>query len=440
MSLTGIIAAVLAFGILVVIHELGHFLAAKWMGVRVEKFSIGFPPTLFSKKIGETEFSISAIPLGGFVKMAGFIDESMDDNITGAEDEYNSKPVWKRMVIITAGVIMNLLLAIGIYTYINYENGMFIEPTTTVLVPEQSVMAKRIGFKTGDKILSLNGIDVTDWRSVFTTFFNEMENGVTFNITREGNEIQLFYKAEWLSEKNGELLDIAPFVSSKLGDIVAGSPAEKAGLQKGDIITLLAGKAINSWQEMTSIIRKNPENTLAVSYQRSGIEYMTELTPKLVSITLENGADSSFGQMGTTSFYIHKKLSFFEALKMGTVQPFEMIYMNYMGLKWMITGVKPAKDTVGGPVMIARLVDEAAQRGWTQYLSLIAMLSAVLAFFNMLPIPALDGGHFLFLVIEGIMGKPLSLKTRMAVQQFGMAFLLLFIIYVFYIDVIRIFS
>jgi len=141
-----IIAIIFVFSLLVVIHELGHFLAAKWMGVRVDKFSIGFPPTIYSKKIGETEFSISAIPLGGFVKMAGFIDESLDDEVTGAPDEFNSKPVWRRIIIIIAGVVMNLIMAVSIMAILTFVEGRKIIPTTTIAnVPTEGV-ANKVGF------------------------------------------------------------------------------------------------------------------------------------------------------------------------------------------------------------------------------------------------------------------------------------------------------
>ena len=151
-----IIAIIFVFSVIVIIHELGHFLAARWMGVRVEKFSIGFPPSVYSKKIGDTIFSIGAIPLGGFVKMAGFIDESMDTNMTGASDEFNSKPVWRRIIIITAGVIMNFLLAILIMSSISFFKGEKIYPYTTIgWIGEQGI-AEKVGFKLKDKIISLN--------------------------------------------------------------------------------------------------------------------------------------------------------------------------------------------------------------------------------------------------------------------------------------------
>jgi regulator of sigma E protease len=439
MSFLGIIAIIFAFSLLVLIHELGHFLAARWMGVRVEKFSIGFPPTLFSKKIGDTEFSISAIPLGGYVKMAGFIDESMDSEISGAEDEYSSKPVWKRFIIISAGVIMNLFLAMGLYSFINYSQGEVISPVTTLKVDGESGIAQKIGFQDGDKILKINDEEIHQWRDVFRNFFTNIENDFAFEVLRGDKKIELQYQQEWLAEENGELLNISRLYTAKLGDISPGDPASITGLQFGDEITELNGHSVSNWDEMTEIIRSNADNKITVKWKRGNKIIDGFITPKKINITDEKGLDSSFGRIGVLPHYIQKPISLFSALKKGIVQPFELIYMNMIGLKWLITGVKSAKETIGGPVMIAKLLNDSAERGWIYYVSFIAMLSSVLAFFNTLPIPALDGGHLAFLLVEAVMGRPLSLKTRLVIQQVGMALLLSLIVFVLYIDFDRLF-
>lgn len=439
MSFIGILSIIFAFGILVLIHELGHFLAAKWMGVRVEKFSIGFPPRLFSKKIGETEFSISAIPLGGYVKMSGFIDESMDSKLTGADYEYSSKPVWRRMIIITAGVIMNLLLAIVIYTFLSYSQGETKNPTTTIKVTGESGIAKKIGFKDGDKILSVNNQPVEYWDQVGLGFFDNIENDVTFKVQRGEATLDLVYKHQWLSDEKGELLDIAPVLPARVGETVPDMPASDIGLQRGDVITELDGKPINNWQEMTEVIRNNPEKPMSIKWNRDGSFHQATITPKKIHSTDDEENDTSFGQIGIGYYYLQKPVSFGTALVNGIVQPFRIIYMNIMGLKWVISGVKSAEESFAGPGTIAKMVSDAADRGWVYYLNMLGILNSVLAFFNMLPIPALDGGHFAFLLVEGIMRKPLSIKTRIVVQQLGMALLLSLIVFILYIDFNRLF-
>lgn len=439
MSLISILAIIFAFSVLVIIHELGHFLAARWMGVRVEKFSIGFPPKLFSKKIGETEFTFSAIPLGGYVKMAGFIDESMDTKLTGADYEYSSKPVWRRMVIITAGVIMNIILAIFIYTILNYSQGETLNPNGPISIVGNIGVAEKIGFMEGDKILEINGTKIDTWDQVPRLFIDNIDEGVNFKVLRSGTVVNLQYKTEWFKENNGELLNIRPMLEARVGETVKDMPAEVLGLKRGDLIIRLNDVEIGNWDDMTKIVRNNAGKELKIKWDRDNKIFEGTITPKEVSIQNEDNSLNSFGQVGMYPFVIKIPVSILSAVSKAFVQPFEIIYLNIKGLKWMISGMKPIEDSIAGPVMIGKMIGEAAERGWQYYMGLLAALSSILAFFNILPIPALDGGHLFFLMIEGAMGKPLSLKTRLMVQQVGMAVLLSLIVFVLWIDFSRIF-
>ncbi len=437
MSILSIVATIFVFSVLVLIHEFGHFLAARLMGVRVEKFSIGFPPTVFSKKIGDTEFAVSAIPLGGFVKMAGFVDESLDTNITGAPDEYSSKPVWRRMVIITAGVIMNLLLAILIYTLIVYSQGEQILPTTQITLTRQSGIAEKIGLKDGDKILAVAGISVKNYKEIFDAFIDHLDQGIDFKVERAGKIVMLHYNKEWFSESKGEVLDIAPLLPSKVGDVLADMPAGKIGLKRGDLITSINNTPLSTWNDMTREIKAVPGKAVPIQWKRGDSTYSATITPIVENTKDAQGFEHTSGKIGIGPYFIHKSVSVGKALKFGITQPFNVMYLNIKGLWWLITGVKKAKDTIGGPIMIAQMAGQAARSGWLSIWGLIAALSSVLAFFNILPIPALDGGHFLLLLVEGIKGSPLSLKTRVVVQQIGIAVLLSFIAFVVFIDISR---
>ncbi len=439
MSLINILAIIFVFGLLVLIHELGHFLAARWMGVRVERFSIGFPPVLYSRKIGDTEFCLSAIPLGGYVKMAGFVDESMDTKETGADDEYSSKPVWKRMVIITAGVIMNFILAVVIYTFLSFSQGEVVNSTTTITVSGESGVAEKIGLQSGDEILAINGEKVDEWNDIPVTFFEHIEDDVRFDIVRDGQQMQLTYKGEWLSEEKGELLDIRPLMPARVGDVSPDMPAAEVGLQDGDRIVSITGKPVNTWDEMSEIIRAHPGEEISIAWQRNGQQMESTIKPITYNNVDESGTESSYGIIGIRPFIERKDISFARAAEVGITQPFVIMYLNIKGMWWWISGKKTATETIGGPVMIAKMAGDAARAGWIQFWSLIAALSTVLAFFNILPIPALDGGHLAFLIAEGIMGRPLSIRTRLIIQQVGMALLLTFIIFVLYIDINRFF-
>ncbi|MBD3224602.1 MAG: RIP metalloprotease RseP [Caldithrix sp.] len=431
-----IVAIIFVFSVLVIIHELGHFLAARWMGVRVDKFSIGFPPTIYSRKIGQTEFSISAIPLGGFVKMAGFIDESMDTEATGAEDEFSSKPVWKRIVIITAGVVMNLLLAVLIMTMLNFFQGERIIPNTTVGQVEAGI-AQKVGFQENDEILAINGQSVNNWNQIQEIFIDNLNRDITFTVLRNGQEVTLAYNKEWFKSEGGERLNLVPKFPAKVGDVNTGMPAGELGLQRGDVITSLAGKEISDWKQMTEIIRQYPGEEISVTWLRDGKQMEGTIAPQVFEEKNEDDETIEVGKIGIGYYYEHRDVGPFTAIKNGVINTIDLIGLNIRGLWWVISGTKSAQEILGGPIMIAKMAGDAAQAGWTYLWYLIAALSAILAFFNILPIPALDGGHLFFLVIEGVMGKPLPVSTRLRIQQIGMAILLTLIIFIIYIDLRR---
>ena len=426
------------FSFLVFFHELGHFLAAKLMGVRVERFSIGFPPRVFGKKIGDTDYCISAIPFGGYVKMSGMIDESLDKETTGADYEYNSKPVWKRVIIITAGVVMNFIIAIVIMTFLNYSQGMKILPYTEIGAVGNKGVAQKVGFKVNDKILTINGVEVYNWSDVNKEFINNLNKDIRFSIIRDNQTINLDYKKEWFAEEKGEILDLVPMPSSKIGEVVQGMPASEAGMQTGDQIIEIAGIGVSNWMELTKEIRKYPGDSINVKWKRNEEIFSAYMSPSPATETDTSGAMSTVGKIGVSYFYEHVPMSFDEAILSGFTDTFGMIGLTVRGMGWVLTGIKPAKEVLGGPIAIAKMATEAAESGWQGYWSFIAYLSAVLAFFNILPIPALDGGHLVILFIEGIRRKPLPVNTVIKIQQVGMAILLTFIVLVLYIDFSRI--
>jgi regulator of sigma E protease len=431
------LAIIFVFGLLVLIHELGHFLAAKWMGVRVERFSIGFPPRLFGKKIGDTDYCISAIPLGGYVKMSGMIDESLDDNLTGADYEFNSKPVWQRVVIIVAGVVMNFFLAILILTLVNFINGEQIIPTTDIGFVGKEGIAHKIGFEEGDKILSIQGQVVHTWNDIQSEFIRNLNDNITFKVLRRNEQVELIYKKEWFREKNAELLDIAYMPTSTVGMVLKDMPAERAGLVTGDHIIAIDGIPVNNWSEMTEIIKANADKELSVTYRRGQDLNTLKIVPDGTEETDSSGVVQSVGKIGIGVYYERHQVGFFRAVEKGIKGTFTLLSLNIKGLWWVINGTKPASEVIGGPIMIAKLAQDAASEGWEQLWSLTAALSAILAFFNILPIPALDGGHLVFLLIEAITRKPVSTRAKILVQQVGMAVLLTLIVFILYIDIRR---
>ena len=433
------LAVIFVFGLLVVIHELGHFLAAKWMGVRVERFSIGFPPRLFGKKIGDTDYCISLIPLGGYVKMSGMIDESMDPEMTGADYEFNSKPVWKRIVIIVAGVIMNLILAVIIMAVLTYSTGESITPYTEIGRVGENGIAEKIGFKAGDRVLAINRVPVNNWESIQQEYVKNLNDNIVFEVERGSQRIELNFKKEWFSEKNAEFLDIIYQPSSQVGKVLPDMPAGQIGLQRGDKIVEVAGTEVSNWLEMTEIVRKHPGEEVPIVWLRDGTTLRANITPQSYEETDKDGNEIKVGKIGIEYYYEFRPVSLPHAVYSGFSKTIGLIGLNVRGLWWVISGTKSAREVVGGPIMIAKMAGDAAAAGWEALWTLIAALSAILAFFNILPIPALDGGHLAFLLYEAALGKPLSVKTRMVVQQVGMAVLLTLMVLILYVDLRRIF-
>ena len=431
------LAIIFVFGLLVVIHELGHFLAAKWMGVRVERFSIGFPPRLFGKKIGDTDYCISAIPLGGYVKLSGMIDESMDGNLTGADYEFSSKPIWKRIIIISAGVVMNFILAVFILTVVNFTKGEKIYPSTEIGVIGENGIAEKIGFKEGDKILAIDDVPIKSWNEVHQQYIKHLNEDIVFDVLRGDQRLSLVYEKDWFSEKNAEFLDIGWMPPAQVGNILEDSPAKMAGLERGDQIVSINGIQVNNWKEMTTIIQANPGTPIMLEVLRDGKLRNTNLIPESVKEKNSDGKFVSVGKIGIEVYYERHEVGFIRAVVNGFNGTISLILLNIKGLWWVISGTKSASDVIGGPIMIAKLAQDAAAAGWEPFWNLIAALSAILAFFNVLPIPALDGGHLLFLILEGIKGKPISTRSKMVIQQVGMALLLTLIVFILYIDIRR---
>jgi regulator of sigma E protease len=432
------LAIIFVFGVVILVHELGHFLAAKWMGVRVERFSIGFPPRLFGKKIGDTDYCISAIPVGGYVKMSGMVDESFDTKLTGAEYEFSSKPVWKRIIIIIAGVFMNFILAISVLTILNFIKGERITPYTEIGAVGTTGVTQRIGFKAGDKIVSINGVEVKSWEEINREFINNLNKNIEFIVQRDGQRVKLQYRKEWFKEKNAEYLDIAYLPSARIGKVRPDMPAGKAGMKYGDEIVQIAGEPVKNWEQMTKLIRAHPADTITISWRHQGQMLSAHIVPQKVE-EKDSSTVQEVGKIGVEPYFEYHSISFPKSVMNGLGDTFDLLALNMKGLWWILTGAKPAKDLIGGPIMIAKMAGDAAKAGWEYLWTFTAGLSAILAFFNILPIPALDGGHLTFLIIEAITRKPISVKIKLMVQQIGMAILLTLIVYVIYLDIRRIF-
>ena len=352
--LTTIVATAIVLGILVFVHELGHFLLAKKLGVGILKFSLGFGPKLIGRKIGETEYQIAVFPLGGFVKPLG---EDPKEEIK-EEDRHRSlsaQPIWKRALIVGAGPFFNFFLAAVIFSTIN-----------------------------------LFGI---------------------------------------------------PYYPAKIGEVSPGLPAEQAGLKKGDVILSIDGEEVTKWDDLSQIIRNSEGKELSLKLKRDTETLEIKVTPK--SSTQKNlfGEEVHVFVIGITPFdeILVEKAGPFKAVGKGLSQTWFGIKLTVVSIIKLIERVIPAK-TIGGPILIAQMAGEQAKRGLLSLALFMAILSINLGVINLFPIPILDGGHFLFLSLEAILRKPISIKKMEIAQQVGLIFIILLMLFAFYNDFIRIIS
>lgn len=438
---TTIAIFIAAIFILVTIHELGHFLAAKYFKMRVDKFSIGFPPKILGFRKGETEYVLGATPLGGYVSIAGMIDESMDDEFLDEEpkeDEFRSKPVWQRMIVITAGVIFNAILAVIIYAGIAFSYGEDVIPIDSVqglYIPEESV-AHDVGFRTGDRIIGINGEEVQYFNDIFNPA-SITGRDLSFMIVRDGEIQDLSTPPNFLDQIGEEgFLNQSNTFPSRISAVLEESPAAEAGFQAGDKVVSINGEPVNFWIQLVEIIRE-AEGELSFTVEREGQTVDLQVTPDEESqqIGIAPPNPREVFDVQTIQYNV------VEAVGQGFHKSEDTFLGIVQGIGMMFSGDISVRQNLGGPVAIANVTKQATDtRGWLGFWEITAFLSITLAIMNMLPIPALDGGHFMFLLYEGITRREPSAKVRMGLQQIGFLFLIGLIILVTFNDILRTFG
>jgi regulator of sigma E protease len=441
---------ILAITILVFVHELGHFVAARMFKMRVERFSVGFPPKLFGKKIGDTEYVVGATPLGGYVKISGMVDESMDAGYEASEPqpwEFRSKPVWQRIIVITAGVVFNIILAAAIFMGLKLSYGETYIPADNVeaiYVAEGSI-AHEMGLRTGDRIVAVNGREPQRYND-FERPDNLLADRMTITAVRGEEELTYEAPSDIMTrfQREGGLgISAAPSV---IGTVMVDSPAYEAGLMPGDRIVEINGQAVDFWAQMTARIQEAGADPVDVTWLRAeqgalqGERMRAELTPRhdesegrfLIGVGFPTEA-----MIGELLGVRHREFGVGEAFVGGIADTWINTKTIVTSLRRVFTGRDDFRENVGGPIMIAKVTKEAADRGAAFFWSIVALLSITLAIMNILPIPALDGGHLMFLIYEGITRREPSLKVRMAMQQVGMILLLVFMTFVIFNDILR---
>jgi regulator of sigma E protease len=445
-----IIYFAITIGILVFVHEFGHFAAAKLSKMRVDIFAIGFGKRLFGwNKItgftfgdlpedwdgnGHTDYRLCLFPLGGYVKIAGMIDESFDTKFTESEPqpyEFRSKSTLQKLFVISAGVIMNLALTLMIFWGINYFQGKQVIKSTTVDKVVPGSVADEVGFRSYDKILKINDAPVKNWEDVISRMLIQSQKNINVTVLRDNREISLTIPHNVIAENSQEGFFIYPYPTKPyIQDVVKNSPAEEAGIQPGDIFLAINNIELTDRERAVELISSNPGAPLEIKILRNRDTLLTKVTP------------AEDGKIGIVITDIYS--GDFDVIKYGALESLTHSISNignytmltFSLLKKVITGNIAFNQAFGGPVKIAQFAAKSADSGIMSFLLFLAMLSLSLAIINILPFPALDGGHLLIILVEGILRRELPVKVKIAIQNAGFIILLMLMAFIIYSDLI----
>jgi regulator of sigma E protease len=428
-----LIAGAVVLGILVLLHEWGHFVAAKLCGVRVDVFSIGFGPRIWGVKRGDTDYRLSALPLGGYVRMAG--DNPVEER-TGAPYEFLSRPRWQRFIIAVAGPITNIVLTFlifwGIYAFAGLPvDTSVLQPADVVAVPQKAT--KGIGVQPGDRIVKVNGVDTPTWEKVFEQAAKSAPgSSLSVVVARGGAEqpLTITPPQDKTGVDNGLGYRALPPVAD---DIAGGLPAEKAGMKAGDTIIAINGEPIVTWLQLVEGVRGSGGHLVHFVVRRDGKDIALDITP-VDQMTPDGEMNWQIGVAGKTEeTYQHQNIV--EAAKGGVSDT--LFYARLIGD--VVVGLFRGRVSVhdlAGPVRIVQMSGQAAKRGPLTLLKWIAYISLDLGLLNLLPIPILDGGHVLLLAIEGTLRRDLSITVKERFVQVGLVFLLGLFAFVMYSDIL----
>lgn len=434
----------LSLSFLVAVHEMGHLIAAKYFGMRVEQFSIGFPPKIWSFKKGETEYAISAIPLGGYVKISGMIDESLDTATMKQEPqpwEFRSKPAWQRLIVMLGGIFVNVVVGVLIFIGITFTFGdtyILKDAVNEAGGFHVGSVGQDIGLRTGDKIVKINGQDYKYLEDIIrpetllgtNAYYTVERDGKLIDIRIPANFIQKFSKKE--NAQNFVLFRFPPVV----GKVAENTLADRISLQKGDLFIEFNGHPVTYFDQVYDSTKHFKGDTISFKINRAG-----QILSFKEDFRNENN-QIGYSPMIDEHYLDHAKVDikygFIESIPLGTERAFTTLKTQINAFGKVISGVLSPKESLSGPIGIMQAF--GATWDWERFWQLTGVLSLVLAFMNLLPIPALDGGHVMFLSYEIISRRKPSDKFLENAQKVGMVFLLALMVFIFANDIIKIFN
>lgn len=447
--MTTVVSFVVVIGVLILIHELGHFLVARWAGVGVERFSIGFGPVLLRWRGRETEYCLSAIPMGGYVKMMG--EESPLEGGTGQPYDpakaFAAKPLWVRFLIVFAGPGMNFVLAAVIFALLLATVGRPVWPAVLGRVAPDGPAAAA-GLQTGDVVVAVDRRPVAHWE--------DLEAAVAAS---GGRPVELRYRRGDAEQTAGVAprratvpdpvfqepretweIGVGPQLSPYIGAVTADSPAERAGLKAGDRVRGVAGQPVFTREELIQAIQSRAGQTFPITVERDGRELTLPVTANRVPVKNASGEEVQVGRIGVE--IVVRAVSFEPypvpvAAWRGLERTWDMTVVVARGL-WKLVVGSLDRSNIGGPIQIAAEAGRQAREGLASLALFTAIISVNLALLNLLPVPMLDGGHLFFFVVEAVRGRPLSVRKREWAQQVGFVLLMLLMGYALYNDLVRI--
>ena len=425
---------ILGLSILVGLHEWGHLITAKMFGMRVEKYFIGFPPKIWSIQKGETEYGVGAVPLGGFVKISGMVDESLDTKNLSAEPqpwEFRAKPAWQRLIVMLGGIIVNVITGVIIFIAITYSEGydyFAVKDVNKYGIVAHS-LGKEMGLRTGDKIVAINGKPFDDFAEIRKVF---LETNSYYTVERNGQRLDIYVPnnfIEKISDKKnaGEFID--PIFPFKVGEIVPAMPAQKAGLKKGDKIVKVNETPIVFYHDIQEALSQNKGKKATLTVERAG---------QTLALSVDVTPEGTIGFVADKDLKVtHIDYSLGESVAVGTKRAFSVVTDNIRGFGKIFRGEVSASKALSGPIGIAQMFGGIWD--WSRFWFLTGLLSMVLAFMNILPIPALDGGHSVLLIYEMVTGHKPSDSFLEGAQKVGMVILLGLMVFAFGNDIFKLF-